>query len=415
MKWERIKNSLGAKFSTKPTLEEMRGILNLSFMHLPVHLRPYFLYLGMYPEDREIYTIDLVRQWIAEGFICNLHGQDLDGVARSYFNDLINRSLIQPGRTFCGKVISCRVHDMMLDLIISKCTEDNFISVAYNYEDIARLHSCKYKVRRLSLQSSVSATSKTLATSMSQVRSYARFGESMYTTPLSQFKYLRVLLFEFSGRRGTSVDLTAIGHLFLLRYLKIDTRFADLVLPTEIQGLVHLETLHVSCCPTQSFPSDIVRLLHLKLPYGTVLPEGIQNMQSVRDLHCTGMPKTLLEDVKGLGKLTNVEDLKLCTPYDQFLVSEQVDALVSSIGMLRDLRRLTLDCKIECEVHGNQLESLLDPPPRIELLNLETWEPRHGFLLGSVERRYTSWNGVPTLPPGHLRDSSRYPWKKYTR
>ncbi|XP_044417855.1 disease resistance protein RGA5-like [Triticum aestivum] len=360
--------------------------------------RPYFLYLGMYPEDREIYTIDLVRQWIAEGFICNLHGQDLDGVARSYFNDLINRSLIQPGRTFCGK-----------------CTEDNFISVAYNYEDIARLHSCKYKVRRLSLQSSVSATSKTLATSMSQVRSYARFGESMYTTPLSQFKYLRVLLFEFSGRRGTSVDLTAIGHLFLLRYLKIDTRFADLVLPTEIQGLVHLETLHVSCCPTQSFPSDIVRLLHLKLPYGTVLPEGIQNMQSVRDLHCTGMPKTLLEDVKGLGKLTNVEDLKLCTPYDQFLVSEQVDALVSSIGMLRDLRRLTLDCKIECEVHGNQLESLLDPPPRIELLNLETWEPRHGFLLGSVERRYTSWNGVPTLPPGHLRDSSRYPWKKYTR
>uniref|UniRef100_A0ACD5YRN7 Uncharacterized protein n=1 Tax=Avena sativa TaxID=4498 RepID=A0ACD5YRN7_AVESA len=67
--WECIKNSLGSKFATKPTLEEMRGILNLSYMHLPVRLRPCFLYLGMYPEDSEIMRDDLVRQWIVEGLI----------------------------------------------------------------------------------------------------------------------------------------------------------------------------------------------------------------------------------------------------------------------------------------------------------------------------------------------------------
>ncbi|XP_037449807.1 disease resistance protein RGA5-like [Triticum dicoccoides] len=152
--WEIIKNSLGAKFATKPTLEEMRGILNLSYMHLPVHLRPCFLYLGMYPEDREILRDDLVRQWIAEGFVCSLHG-DLDGVAISYFNELINRSLIQPEKTHYGEVLSCRVHDMMLDLILSKCAEDNFIIVAYDNEDMERLHRSEYKVRRLSLKSSV--------------------------------------------------------------------------------------------------------------------------------------------------------------------------------------------------------------------------------------------------------------------
>nr|BAJ94458.1 predicted protein [Hordeum vulgare subsp. vulgare] len=169
--WESIMNSLGAKSATKPTLEEMRGILDLSYMHLPVYLRPCFLYLGMYPEDREIERADLVRQWIAEGFVCNSHGADLDDVAKSYFNELVNRSMIQPGRTSYGEVLSCRVHDMMLDLILCKSTEDNFISVAYNYEDVARLHRSEYKVRRLSLQSGVAgATSETPATSMSQIR-----------------------------------------------------------------------------------------------------------------------------------------------------------------------------------------------------------------------------------------------------
>uniref|UniRef100_A0ACD6AR65 Uncharacterized protein n=1 Tax=Avena sativa TaxID=4498 RepID=A0ACD6AR65_AVESA len=145
--WECIKNSLGSKFATKPTLEEMRGILNLSFVHLPVRLRPCFLYLGMYPEDCEIMRNDLVRQWIAEGLVCSSHGVDLEDVAKSYFNELINKSLIQPGRTECGEVVSCRVHDMLLDLILSKSIEDNFISVAYNSGDMAKLHTCEYKVR----------------------------------------------------------------------------------------------------------------------------------------------------------------------------------------------------------------------------------------------------------------------------
>ncbi|KAK1599856.1 hypothetical protein QYE76_016703 [Lolium multiflorum] len=376
--WESLKNSLGAKLATKPSLEEMRNILNLSYMHLPVHLRPCLLYLGMYPEDREIWRDDLVKQWIAEGFVCSLHGVDLEDVAKSYFNELLNRSLIQPVETQGGEVLSCRVHDIMLDLILSKSTEDNFISIAYNYEDMARLQDCKYKVRRLSLKSSDGgATSETLATSMSQVRSYAQFGESKYTVPLSQFKYLRMLAFEFPDLWETTIDLTAIGHLFLLRYFKVLARSADVVLPTEIRGLEHLETVELFCWSTQGFPSDITRLpnlYHLKLPYGTVLPEGIQNMKSVRALHCSGMSESLLEDIKGLSELTNLKKLMLCTPYRQCLTIECADALTSSIGMLRDLKHLSLCCRHELHDYGSQLDSLTDPPPRLEILSLTGWK-----------------------------------------
>jgi hypothetical protein len=75
---------------------------------------------------------------------------------------------------------------MVLDLILSKSTEDNFMSVTYNYEDMARLQSCEYKARRLSLKVRAGgAISGTLATSMSQVRSSAWPRQSNYTPPLS--------------------------------------------------------------------------------------------------------------------------------------------------------------------------------------------------------------------------------------
>uniref|UniRef100_A0ACD5V9E4 Uncharacterized protein n=1 Tax=Avena sativa TaxID=4498 RepID=A0ACD5V9E4_AVESA len=346
----------------------MRGILNLSYMHLPVHLRPCFLYLGMYHEDHEIEKDDLVRQWIAEGFVCSFHGVDLDNVAKRYFDELLNRSLIQPERTIYGDVRSCRVHDMILDLILSKSKEDNFTSVAYNCEDM---------VRRLTLKSNVCyATLRTLATSMSQVRAYALFTDSNYAPPLSRFKYLRVLLFEFPKQLDMTVDLTAVGHLFLLRYLKVLAESARIVLPAEIRGLVQLETLELVCKSAQSFPSDITHLanlFHLRLPDGTALPKGIENMKLVRTLHCSGMSDSSLEDIKGLSELINLKELTLCTRYSQCLAVECVDALVSSIGMLRDLRDLYLDCRHDFSDYASQLDSLPDPPLCLEGLKLRTW------------------------------------------
>ncbi|CAM0947994.1 unnamed protein product [Alopecurus aequalis] len=240
--WDSIKNSLGTKFATKPTLEEMRSILNLSYIHLPIHLRPCLLYLGMYPEDARVGRDDLVRQWIAEGFVSSSHGPGLDDVAKSYFNELINRSLIQAEDTFSGEVTSCRIHDMMLDLILSKGAEDNFVSVAYNYEDMAGLRSSEYKV---------------------------------------------------------SAELASVA------------------LPIEIRRLVHLETLELHCQSAQSFPSDITRLanlLHLILPPDTVLPKGIQNMKSIRTLHCWDMTASSVEDIKGLSELTSLTELILSIP-----------------------------------------------------------------------------------------------------
>ncbi|KQJ93279.1 putative disease resistance RPP13-like protein 3 [Brachypodium distachyon] len=378
--WESIKDSLGTNFAAYPTLEGMKNILNLSYLNLPLRLRACFLYLGMYPEDREIMRVDLTRQWVAEGFVTGPDGADLEEVAKSYFNELVNRSMIQPaGEEKSGELLSCRVHDLMLDLILSKCTENNFLSPAHSYEEMERMHGCNYKVRRLSLSLSEGGAaipgSTVPATSLSQVRSFARFGDCKYTPPLCLFKYLRVLVFEFPEHLRMTIDLTAIGHLFLLRYLKVSAKWAVIDLPVEVKGLVHLETLQIFCRSAQSFPSDVVclpNLFRLILPRGTGLPEGTRNMKSIRTLHCYSVWKSSVEDIKGLGELTTLRDLVLETPYRCDLTEDGVDALVSSVGKLRGLKRLSLDC--QRARYDHRLESLPDHPlPRIEVLDLIGW------------------------------------------
>nr|AVR54587.1 powdery mildew resistance protein PM21 [Dasypyrum villosum]AVR54594.1 PM21 [Dasypyrum villosum]AVR54596.1 PM21 [Dasypyrum villosum]AVR54603.1 PM21 [Dasypyrum villosum]AVR59184.1 CC-NBS-LRR type disease resistance protein NLR1-V [Dasypyrum villosum] len=366
--WESIRNCLGAKLAINSTLEEMRSILNLSYMHLPLHLRPCLLYFGMYPEDKIIRRRDMVLQWVAEGFVNNSHGSNLEDVAESYFNELINRSLIQPGESIDGKIESYKVHDMMLDLILSKCAENNFISVAYNCEDVARMHGREYKVRRLSLTSSANdATSENIHTSMQQIRSFSCFGEPKYTPPLLLFKYLRVLVFISSDAFGPIVDLTAIGQLFQLRYVKVSASYG-IDFPTEFRKLVHLETLEVSGF-SPSIPSDIVclpRLSRLILPCLTRLPQGIANIKSLRALHC--MEHISLEDINGLGELTSLRELRLYTK----MVAGEVDALVSLIGKLHDLKYLAVSVE-SSKHHCDPLYSLSNPPLHIEELDLYGW------------------------------------------
>nr|AVR54609.1 PM21 [Dasypyrum villosum] len=364
--WESIRNCLGAKLAINSTLEEMRSILNLSYMHLPLHLRPCLLYFGMYPEDKMIMRRDMVLQWVAEGFVNNSHGSDLEDVAESYFNELINRSLIQPGESIDGKIESYKVHDMMLDLILSKCAENNFISVAYNCEEVARMHGREYKVRRLSLTSSADdATSENIHTSMRQIRSFSCFGEPKYTPPLLLFKYLRVLLFISPYSFGRIVDFTAIGQLFQLRYLKVSAA-CRIIFPS-VRKLVHLETLEIFGF-TQSIPSDIVclpRLSRLILPFHTCLPQGIANIKSLRALHCR--EHISLEDINGLGELTSLRELRLSK-----VVAGEIDALVSLIGKLHDLKYLAVSAE-SSKHHCDPIYSLSNPPLHIEELNLYGW------------------------------------------
>lgn len=363
-RWELVRDSL--RSGTNLTLEGVRQILNLSYKDLPCRLKTCLLYLGMYPEDYAIDRSELEHQWIAEGFVSKENGQDMKKIAENYFNELVNRSLIQPTNfDFEGSVTECKVHDMMLDLILLKSAEENFLTIVDGPQAITGLD---YKVRRLSLRFDHTSNAEILlgSISMIQVRSVMIFGSS-WNAPLSEFKFLRVLFVDSDNE----VNFNGLGKLYLLKY------FCD-------RG------------DSSSFPSDAVHLphlLHLSIGSNSMLPDGISNMKSLLSLSGFNITVHSQDDIMGLGELTSIRTLTV-TGYS----IDDLDELASRIDDLgSSLRKLS------------RLESLYLYPSLIEMDGLFASSPLPCSLqkLHTLQHELTSWfSRVPNLIREHhnLRD-----------
>ncbi|CAN6339103.1 unnamed protein product [Urochloa humidicola] len=129
--WNKVCDSIGSGLGgNNSSMDDMRKILLLSYYDLPSHLKTCLLYLSIFPEDYEIEKDRLIWRWVAEGFVQQPVGdQSFLEIGESYFNELLNRSMIQPGRDkdkLEGTPHSCHVHDTVLDLIISLSVEECF-------------------------------------------------------------------------------------------------------------------------------------------------------------------------------------------------------------------------------------------------------------------------------------------------
>uniref|UniRef100_A0A0E0HLG8 Uncharacterized protein n=1 Tax=Oryza nivara TaxID=4536 RepID=A0A0E0HLG8_ORYNI len=103
--WQKVCNNLGSELENNPTLEGVKQVLTLSYNDLPYHLKACFLYLSIFPENYVIKRGPLVRKWIAEGFVSQRHGQSMEQLAESYFDEFVARSIVQPVRTdWTGKL-----------------------------------------------------------------------------------------------------------------------------------------------------------------------------------------------------------------------------------------------------------------------------------------------------------------------
>ncbi|KAK7309670.1 hypothetical protein RJT34_06588 [Clitoria ternatea] len=412
--WQMVCKSFGSEIEGNDKLEDMKKVLFLSFNELPYYLKSCLLYLSIFPEFHAIEHMRLVRLWISEGFVNGEDGKTLEEVADSYLKELLNRSLLQVvAKTSDGRMKTCRMHDLIREVINLKTKDQNFAT-------IAKEHDINWpdKVRRLSIMNTLNNVVRQNRITF-QLRSLLMFSLSDSLEHFSinalcpnGFKLLRVLDVQDAP---LEVFPAEIVNLYLLKYLSLkNTKVKNI--PGSIKKLQQLETLDLKHSHVTELPVEIVelqRLRHLLVyryeiesyayfhsRHGFKVAAPIGNMQSLQKLCFIEADKGSKELMIELGKLTQLRRLGI-----RKMRREDGAALCSSIEKMVNLRSLSITAIDEDEIID--LHNISKPPPYLQQLylsgRLEKF-PQWISSLKNLVRVFLKWSRLKEDPLVHLQD-----------
>ncbi|CAL5441189.1 unnamed protein product [Camellia sinensis] len=378
--WEMLYRSLGAELEGNDKLESMKKALSLSYNNLPYYLKICFLYLSIFLEDQQIWCEEVIRLWTAEGFVNAIEGKTIEEVANGYLNELFNRSLIQVAQRFPdGRPSYFYIHDLMLEIIVSKAREQNIVTIMCRQGP--RLPE---KVRRLLIRS----TSDNVEYNgrSSRLRSLFVWGP-MDSLPIASLRELfrcGSMVLNVLDLSGTPLETIPdeVFKLIHLRYLGLRNTKVKMV-PKLIGKLENLETLDLQRTYVTELPDEILHLQKLRnlisyhrksrITYfecgdmpGFKAPSQIGSLQSLQVLwiiEADQRSECGVSIVKELGRLTQLRELGIGN-----LRREDGVTLCSSIEKLGNLRRLEI-----ISTKGDEsldLQSLSLVPRFLRLLNL---------------------------------------------
>ncbi|KAL5577996.1 hypothetical protein UlMin_019695 [Ulmus minor] len=308
--------------------------LKLSYDNLPSRLKHCFAFCSLFPEDDEINVEELIRLWIAQGFVKPSENRlvSLEEVGYEYFVDLLWRSFFQEvEKDRQGAIISCKMHDLMHDLSISVAGKGVII-----------LDQSKDDTRRMGNSES--------DTSTKNVRhAYVDFGyNKSYQIPSSLFeqKKIRTLLLIASGncmgRPIINANFDAVLDFKFLRSFRLCIRSLE-VLPYNLGELVHLRYLDLSYTSMKVLPDSITRLHHLETliltgcPSLERLPQDTKKLVNLRHLELRGCWE-LTHMPHGIGELTSLRTLTNFVVADDN--NEQLSRQSAGLGELSGLKNL---------------------------------------------------------------------------
>lgn len=245
--------------------------LALSYNQLPHHLRPLFLCLGVFPEDYEIPVSKLIWLWIAEGYIEQVGRESLEVTARDYLLDLLKRSLVVIAKTGSdGGIKSCRIHDLLRDLCLTKAEEEKYSPGIYRFGQVypfaTSFFSSSASIPSTNGQQQPSlydAPSRPPPQPIQPMPSYPSEISMVFQKeglrPWQTFKLLRAL--DMESIFALLFPWEAV-ELIQLRYLAILAK--DGSPPASVSNLLNLQTLIISSKRNITVPKSMWKLLNLR-------------------------------------------------------------------------------------------------------------------------------------------------------
>ncbi|KAL3839632.1 hypothetical protein ACJIZ3_024223 [Penstemon smallii] len=346
-------------------LKSVIEALNMGYNHLPHYLKPCFLYMGAFREDREIGASEIIRLWVAEGFIIPIANKTLEETAEDYLRALIHRNLLMVcEQDTNGKVKTLSIHGLLRNVSKKFAAKENFLMV--NHRGAPNIPKDTMIMCRSEINDDIELM-------MTLARSSLYFGpaSNVLNPVILGLRLLRILdvlkieLHQFPME---------ILQLVNLRYLAFTCRSA---LPPSISRFWNLQTLIIGRLPSFrafALPSQVwemTQLRHIKSKKACIwyCPGNGKNiiqedLQTLTNIQLCGVTNEVLEkfpNLKKLGVFCNV-------------------ALYDVFDLASLLKLETLKCSSDWSMVTRDFLSYLTFPPSLKKLTLSLCKIPLGFM-----------------------------------
>ncbi|KAL0928416.1 hypothetical protein M5K25_000297 [Dendrobium thyrsiflorum] len=290
----------------------IHSILRLSYMVLPNLLQNCFAFCCIFRQDHGFDKDDLVRMWIALGFIQPSQGMIMEDIGRRYFDVLVQKALFD--KVGDDYKMHDLIHESASKFFAQECGKlvDDEESSLKNFETIRHL--------------------------------FVRTTNPNILRKIEKFKHLRslFLLYEDFNQDLCSALVEIFKTWRNLRLLYIFAPNLNMI-PEEIGNLIHLRCLKVDGFNLTMMPRSLSNLYHLQyLVYNgwmssrsEFLPSDINNLSNLRHMKLSGEYMSL---ICGIGKLNSLQELHM------FHLRNEMGYRIDEFKYLNDLCKLGINC-----------------------------------------------------------------------
>ncbi|KAK4717549.1 hypothetical protein R3W88_015887 [Solanum pinnatisectum] len=246
--WLEVRNNLSS-FILNSEVEVMK-VIELSYDHLPNHLKPCFLYLARFPKDSPMIILALKDFWRAEGLVEQTEMKSVEEVMTIYLDNLISSSLVFLFNEI-GDHPTCRLHDLVHDFCLMKARKEKLFDRISSSAPPSSSSDLMPRIVTIDCNSEFFLLNNFVLFSSNKIR---HSGKHLYS--------LRIIGDKLDDRLS---DICHLRHLRLLRVLYLDPSFIKVKdsLLNEICMLNHLRFLCIGT-EVKSLPASLSNLWNLE-------------------------------------------------------------------------------------------------------------------------------------------------------
>ncbi|KAL0928358.1 hypothetical protein M5K25_000235 [Dendrobium thyrsiflorum] len=290
----------------------IHSILRLSYIVLPKLLQNCLAFCCTFPQDHEFDKDDLVRMWIALGFIQPSEEMTMEDIGRRYFDVLVKKALFD--KVDDDYKMHDLIHESASKFFAHECGQlvDDEESSLKNFETI----------RHLSIRTT----------------------NPVILRKIEKFKHLHSLFLSYEGSNqdhcSALIKIFEASRCLRLLYIYIDELK---MIPEEIIYLKHLRYLMIKGDDVTRLPRSLSNLYHLQyLVYDRwksgqpeFLPSDINNLSNLRHVK---LSHEYISSICGIGKLKSLQELHI------FDLRDEMGYRIDEFKYLNYLCKLGINC-----------------------------------------------------------------------